>query len=239
MNQNVGKEKGIMRKHRVLSFIALIPLGLLTLMVSGYPVRVGETEPLYRLTNSQNAEQTSNRITTQGKFSLALTAARVPGGSIWIKKCSSEEPVFHQDPVALPLREALESITHLDPRYRWQSDSGVINLVPFAGEPDLLKVRVRRYRVNADLNEALQQLLALPEIKEGTSRLGLKRNTVKLLVGPSPFYDSPSRISLDVSNVTLREALNALVRAHGRAIWEYRDIHCNGVAEFSIDFLAQ
>ena len=33
------------------------------------------------------------------------------------------------------------------------------------------------------------------------------------------------------------EALNALVKAHGRAVWEY--LESDGVNEFSVNFLAQ
>jgi hypothetical protein len=132
----------------------------------------------------------------------------------------------------------MASLTKRDPRYQWQNNSGVVNLLPRAGEPEFLKVRLRQYTVNADLTEALKQLMALPEIRGEAARLGLERNTLSL-GGLSPGNHGPSQISLTLSNVSLHEALNALVRAHGSAIWGYREYRCNGVNQFSIEFLSR
>lgn len=100
----------------------------------------------------------------------------------------------------------------------WRTDVGVVNPIPSAGVPDLLKIRISRYKTNSDLDEALRQLLALPQVKEGADHLALKRISMSLLVA-SRFNGGPSRIDVDIRNASLREALNALVRAHGRAVW--------------------
>ena len=73
----------------------------------------------------------------------------------------------------------------------------------------------------AEPNEALSQLLALPEVgKVATDELGLRTVTG----GPYPFSmdgREPERkkVSLSLTNVTVREALNAIARAHGSAVW--------------------
>lgn len=45
--------------------------------------------------------------------------------------------------------------------------------------------------------------------------------------------------TLDLTNVTLREALNAIARSNGKGVWEYRERHCNAKYEFQIQFLVR
>jgi len=177
--------------------------------------------------------------TTQNMFMRSLVGAHVPGGFVWIMKCTGEEPVFAENNKVLPLREALDSLTRTDPRYKWQMKKEVVNLMPSSGIPDLLKSHIRKFIVETDLDDAVRQLLMLPEVKQNMARLGLKRSSMTLLVGPGPSYGSPSKIKVYLHNVTLQEALNALVKAHGRAIWEYRELRCKGTNEFLIDFPAR
>jgi len=228
-----------MRKQQVISLIASIFVGAIANPSSMLAIRVSSTRAQRVDMTNRNGQRTSSDIPTQGRFLLALVAAHVPGGSVWIRQCSGQEPVFHQDQTILPLSDALDSITRVDPRYRWQIDKGVVNLIPRTGEPAVLKVRIKQYRTKTTLNEALRQLLRLPEVKTEAARIGLKITSGGLLLGPSPYYGGPSEVSVDVKDLNLREALNALVRAHGRAIWEYREYRCGGTNEFSIDFVAQ
>src|SRR6266403_3177377 len=106
------------------------------------PIALRNTLPLYRPASVQRDQQTSSGIptTTQGRFLLVLVSARLPGGSVWVRRCDTEEALFHQDSRVLPLRDALDSIVRMDPRYRWQNANGVVNLMPAAGEPELLMV---------------------------------------------------------------------------------------------------
>jgi hypothetical protein len=205
-------------------------------------IGVAHPPPLNNATSGQDRKQNASGIsfTSLGRFSLALAGAHLPGGYVWLRKCGTEEePMFPLDSRALPLKDVLDSIVRMDPRYKWQNEKGIINLLPAEGEPVLLNVRIRHYKVDADLNQALRELLRLPEVTSGASSLGLKLNTARLLVGPSPIYPFSLRIKVDVSDITLRDALNALVRAHGRAIWEYREFRCNGTNEFSVNFVAR
>jgi hypothetical protein len=195
---------------------------------------------LGRIVQTKDDRQSTNPngMTTQRAFLRTLVAARKPGGFIRMIKCSGEEPPLPEEPTILPLNSALDALTRMDQRYKW-IDRGVVNLIPITGEPDLLKVRIARYKTNADLDEALRQLLALPQVQQTAHRLGLTRNSMTLLVGPSPFSGGPSRVDVDIRDTTLREALNAIVKAHGRAVWEYRESRCDGRNEFSVGFLAR
>jgi hypothetical protein len=47
------------------------------------------------------------------------------------------------------------------------------------------------------------------------------------------------KISLSLKGVTFRESLNAIARAHGNAVWRFRQLECGGRKSFSLDFAAK
>src|SRR5437870_304191 len=104
-----------MRKQQALRVITSIAIGLIAIPNSIIAIRVPNAHVGRVDVTSQNSRRTSNDLPTQARFLLALLASHIPGGSVWIRQCNGQEPVFRQDPTILPLREALESITRADP----------------------------------------------------------------------------------------------------------------------------
>lgn len=142
--------------------------------------------------------------------SVAYTG--VPGGIVKIGSCEEEtlkQPVKTQ---GVLLREVLNTIVAADPRYYWQHEDGVVNLLPTKGEPVLLKTPITQFRVKDAVSAELvvDKLLALSEVQKKMQELHLSHG-LKLLVIPS----SPklSTFSVHCKNVTLREALNEIARA--------------------------
>jgi len=133
------------------------------------------------------------------------------------------------------LRDVLDSIVWADSRYRWEDRGGVVNLLPVAGEPELLKTPIMEFHAADVLSarEALGILLSLPDVKKRMSDLNLKRG---LEVFVSPHSLSPKRVSIDCKNTTMRGALNAIARAEPNAIWEYYEFHCERRNEVLIRF---
>src|SRR5258708_3159873 len=125
-----------MSKHFVLSLIALTTLGLLALAGPGHAVRTANLGSHYGNSSHPGTEQNSVIVTTQEAFLMALSAAHAPGGLVKVRKCGKEVPLVLVDPVLTPLRDAMDSITKRDPRYRWQNYDGLVNLMPSEGEPD-------------------------------------------------------------------------------------------------------
>ena len=72
-------------------------------------------------------------------------------------------------------------------------------------------------------------------MREGIANLGLNQGGVAGGGGGGAI--SKSRISLDLKNVTLKEALNAIVRADGRAMWAYIMRPCEGRNEYNFALL--
>jgi hypothetical protein len=170
-------------------------------------------------------------------FVNALSAAGLPGGIVWRVICDVDKPQIQADLSSLQLEEKLNLITSSFPQYRWQNEQEAINLTLKSGYPALLQTRLSNYQIeNApSANAALEVLLNLPEIKEASSQLGLKESFGFLGLS------SPKKrnITLSLNKVTVYEALNAIARAHGRAIWNYTEWECNGKKEYSIKFILQ
>jgi len=207
------------------------------------PIMLGQTTQITSETSqslvqgTQSAETDSSRVTTREAFWKALIAARVPGGIVWRRNCGNVEVKGQQVSSGLSLRAALNRIIQVDPQYTWVRENGAINLLPMNGEPDLLKVRIREFRVSkvSNLNLALERIIALPEVTKTAGDLKLSQGLK--LGGLSSPAQSHVTLRIHRKNVTLREALNALARARGFAVWQYSEWYCGGEAKFSIEFL--
>lgn len=172
---------------------------------------------------------------TTDAFYASLGRARVAGGMVKIVSC--EEDKFKQAlrPMGSPLRQILDAIVVADTRHRWEVQDGVINLLPADGEPALLGIRITEFQAKnvTSARDALSQLMALPEVKKGRDDLNLKPGVALINSLSSP---NPPAFSVRCKNATLRDALNAIARAQGQAIWEYIEIHCDGKHEVVIRF---
>lgn len=179
-------------------------------------------------------------LTTTNAISRALADTKVPGGIVRVFDCT-EEPVKQRwQPGGASLSDILNAIVMADPQYYWQLDNGVINVLPAAGEPALLRVRVKELQVlNAtSVYLAYSTLMSLPDVKKAVMALGLA-DSFERLQGPISLGDDKTGFNVVCRDVTLREALNAIVRADGKAVWAYHERHCNGRDGFSIEFLVQ
>jgi hypothetical protein len=170
-----------------------------------------------------------------------LSTAGVPGGIVKVPACE-ERPRAVFTPQGATLRNVLDSAVSTDPEYLWDVEEGVVNLLPRGGEPSFLKLRVRRFKAEdvGTLNEALDQLLATPEVRSGVQSLALGPQVFRGGLGYyGPDENGGRKFSVSVENATVREALNAIVRAQGKAVWAYTQQQCNGTKSFSIDFLVR
>lgn len=220
------------------NFLANAMASVLIIVTLDQSVIMADKLPRENVTDQQVRGSNIELVTTRESFVRSLTAARLPGGLVLERSCEVEENKLQREMQTLPLRERLNLIVQTDPQYRWISERGAINLIPLVGEPELLNIRIREFRVaNAtSLNLVLEQLLALPEVQAHPVGRRVNRG-IRLIIEPSS--PNPEQVRLHVRDVTLREALNAIVRARGRAVWAYTEQHCNGQDTFTIDFLVQ
>lgn len=178
-------------------------------------------------------------LTTRDAFGQALAAAHGAGGIASVASECEEAPITQRwMPLGASLRDVLDLIVAADPGYQWTADDDVVNLLPKESIPALLETPIKRFRLSrpTDLDSALAQLLARPEVRQRESELHTSTG-LKLFVGGASKNDP--KIILNCKNLTLREALNAIVQAYGKAVWSYRERHCGGQKVYSIDFIAR
>lgn len=177
-------------------------------------------------------------------FMLAVNDARLPGGVVAIASCGAQ-PKYVFAPAGPTARDAFDAIPLTDARYKWEVDEGVVNLLPYEGAPPFLGLRVAAFKTqNArTVHEALGQLMKTPEVERGVSEHGIGS---RLFRGGIGYYVPPEEraekaaeaLAVDLKGVTLREALNAIARAHGTAVWQYAEHRCGSNA-FTLEFFQQ
>jgi hypothetical protein len=123
----------------------------------------------------------------------------------------------------MQLREALDRFIELDPRYRWTADSGVIVFRPISAWNDA-KNPLNRYIgsrswEDVTLSDALDRAVAIVT--------GVPYHTIA-----SPLDDR--RFNVKVTNATVIELLNGIVRAHGELVWHVGYRRVGEVGEFGI-----
>ena len=169
----------------------------------------------------------------------ALLHAGVPGGVAKVADCN-EAVTYSFRPRDYSLRGVLDSIVSTDRRYTWEVKDDVINVIPSNGLPPFLAVRVSRFDLHntESPEEALSQLLAVPEVKRAQLSLGPRavQGRVSVFCPQGCPTEETKKISVSLKGATVRESLNAIARAHGNAVWWFRQSECGGRKTFSLDF---
>ncbi len=157
----------------------------------------------------------------------ALKQAGVPGGISVSHYCGGFQS-HSLSPANDSLRSFLDAAVAADPGYAWSVDNGVVNLVQRYDEPVFLRMIIPNMEITEaeTTNQALDKLLAIPEVEKQV-RLELGIRTFGGGVGGYPRV-ATTKISLSLSNVTVRQALNAIARTRGDAIWVLTNQKCLG-----------
>lgn len=171
----------------------------------------------------------------------ALINAGAPGGVATVDDCN-EQVIHIFTPRDSSLRGVLDSIVSTDPRYTWEDKDHVINVLPSNGLPPFFAVRISRFETSMaeTPNEALFQLLAIPAVRQAQLNLGrhAAQGGVYVFCPGCPPKET-KKVSVNLKGITVREALNAIARAHGSAVWRFSQSECGGRKSFSLDFAAQ
>lgn len=171
------------------------------------------------------------QLNTPAAFRLTILRARLPGGAAMVVGCQ-ENLKRHWNPQGESLGQVLNEMTAVDKSYRWEVQDGVINLLPTAGEPPLLKTQLGEFKIESTSSlAALSQLKTKPQIRQAMQDLGLQEGIT--LISYSPLLTA---FSVQFKGGTLRQALNAIAVAHGSDVWDYQEIRCGERKEVIIRF---
>ena len=181
----------------------------------------------------------SSPLSVNLAIQTAIHGSGAAGGAVITQGCEepSDSIVRFQGST---LREVLDDIITADPDYRWEVKDGVVNLIPAKGVPDLLTLRIDAFDSGdaTSVTTAKTFLFALPEVRKRAVELGFDQAIYGSGLYAVPPGARPARKLLNVrlQDVTLLEALNALVRTHKHGLWIYREIHCKSINHFDINF---
>lgn len=216
----------------------------LVLLLGAFPFAGHQAQPRKPVTEADLLNRPlpnlgSSPLSVNLAIQAAILGSGTAGGAVITQGCAepSDSVVRFQGST---FREILDDIVTADPDYGWEVKDGVVNLVPAKGVPDLLTVRIGAFdtRDVTSVMTAETFLFALPEVRERAAELGFDQ----AVSGSGPYAVvrgvPPARKLLNVrlQDVTLLEALNALVRANTHGLWVYREIHCKPTHHFDISF---
>jgi hypothetical protein len=108
------------------------------------------------------------------------------------------------------------------PDYRWVEQDGVIDILPLHSSNGVLDLHIRRFQVkNATPINVREAVDALPEVQAWFKQNGIvDRSPMNLdVLAPTRGKPAISHVSLSLSNVTLREILNSIVRKPPLSGW--------------------
>lgn len=163
-----------------------------------------------------------------------LSFAQIPAGMVMVANCAFDMNTVNWNPSGLTVRQALDLLVSEAPRYRWEDDGGVINFLPAGDIPPLLNVKIPRFEGHFSApEEALTEIQVLPELRKSMSGLDVKWGAN---IYVKPLSRHPRNFTLQLKDVTLREALNIIARGDGRAVWTYVETRCDGKDEVVINF---
>lgn len=227
---NRMRKAAVLRSLLLLGLIMSLPFGVIGQQTGSS----ADNNVLARHVDGADLEY----VSTLQAFSQALIQTGTAGGIVRTSGCKDTGIVHRWQPLGSSLRDVLDGIVKIDPEYRWSVDDNVINVLPVA-EPAFLKTHIVDFKAEKVVwpSSALSKLLATPEVRVSLNRLGLNE---ALKAGAFPLSNSRKAArSVQCTNVTFREALNIIARTFGNAVWFYKEDHCNGKDEYSIDFIVE
>ena len=171
-------------------------------------------------------------------FQKLLLTADVPGGQMMTQGCDAGWTGAVVRLQGKTLGDVLAHLARADSQYRWTIDDGVVNLVPAKGVPPLLEAHIKVFdsKETGDIVSAGGLLVALPDVRRAAASLGLTQALVSDGLGAIPPGPLPIKkpLGIHLRDVTLIDALNAIVRTNRRGVWAYSETHCNGASLFQV-----
>jgi hypothetical protein len=165
------------------------------------------------------AQSALDRVIGRAPWNQPLTLTQLNGQNIGLLALVARVPIgieSHRLPFkaewSIPatgrtLREVLDALMAAQPGYSWEESDGVILIRPIerASDRDMLSTRIGRFQLrDADVTDAMSALATL---------FGVVRTE-----GPG----DTRRFSVDVADdSTIRDVLNAIVRAHRTMAWAF------------------
>jgi hypothetical protein len=161
-----------------------------------------------------------------------------PGGIVFLPEIDVEKK-YKFEPPNLSVTDLLNTITKSEPEYRWEAQDGVVNLLPSNKYPAFLDIIIPEFGAK-DTNVwlSINDLQQLPVFQQQATSFGYVNYTEPRLEIVSILSGGKTKnFNVHCKNSTVREILNSIVRAHGRAVWGFKEYTQNGNKFFQLWFI--
>jgi hypothetical protein len=113
-----------------------------------------------------------------------------------------------------PLEFALNEIVRANPRYRWELNDGVVNLLPKEASKSLVEIKIEKFEAINMKRIAVRKAIGnLPELSEKLKSLGLEYTTIS--VWPNKDERDTMVLTVDIKDTTLKSLLNEIAKKTG------------------------
>ena len=118
------------------------------------------------------------------------------------------------------VRDVFDAIVREDPRYEWKKSGEVVNVLPKTDRSAILETVIGDCRLD-DVNrqDASSAIMELPEVRKALSSLESSR-AAYLSLPTEPYYSLP-RFSVRFRNVSVRQALNEILKTSKSTYWVF------------------
>ncbi len=134
------------------------------------------------------------------------------------------DPAQPPAPVNVDLRgvnfaQLMDGLIKAEPGYQWRERDGGIEVYPAKASSNFIDTRITRFQVR-DVNReaAISNLLATPEVYGQI----LSRNLKPLPQRPTAKQIQDEKLSIELTDVTVRQALNKIAELSGAKFWLFR-----------------
>lgn len=109
-------------------------------------------------------------------------------------------------------RELIVELIKANPRYEWVEHDGVVNVFP----------KSKLHKGRSPLDKRIETFEAADEWSNIAAWKLLKMAGVPLVSGQDAYISGSGKVSVSLSGVSVRDALNAIVKADGKAMWLFK-----------------
>jgi hypothetical protein len=134
------------------------------------------------------------------------------------------DPKKPKSEVTLDLRDVtfhdiLDGIVQSEPRYQWREIDGCIEVLPVKHDISLMDTTISSFQVkDVFLEVAINELLSLTEVRAMTMTMNLNRRHPP----NGPPQAGLRKVSLALNGVTVRQALDRIIKQSGAKFWIFR-----------------
>lgn len=174
-----------------------------------------------RVMAQQPAPTTLRVIDYQGDMtSLLASLTSAYGVTVGLELDTERYQIVRASLLDATVTDVMNAIVQSSKKYQWRQTGGFVDVWPLAGSNPLLETRIGSFNVkDVSPSEAFDQLLSLPEVQANMTALSLKRRPPDI----SPGKLSGSRFSVNLKEVSLREALDKIAQESHIEIWIFRN----------------